>query len=166
MTGYVYIRREFQSVVTERRVQLDFGNYAGRDLADNLQEKLRSGSTITDGQYYVTYSTSTSTLRILNCSPSPDFQLATRQARLSAGTHAGISFGQNPQDANDVIGLDTNATSGASFLQLQNMVQLVPFQYVYLTSGSFGALNQSQTAIGMTDVLRRVPIEQPWGNLI
>ena len=85
---------------------------------------------------------------------------------MSAGTFAGISFGQNPQDANDVIGLDTNATNGANFVQLQNMIQLVPFQNVYLTSSSFGALNQSQTTTGMTDVLRRVPIEQPWGNLI
>ena len=46
------------------------------------------------------------------------------------------------------------------------MIQLVPFQNVHLTSSNFGALNQSQTTTGMTDVLRRVPIEQPWGNLI
>ena len=47
---YLYIRETFQSVVTDRRIQLDFGNYAGPDLAANLQEKLRNGSAITDGQ--------------------------------------------------------------------------------------------------------------------
>ena len=34
---YIYIREEFQTVVTERRIQLDVGNYAGPALAANRQ---------------------------------------------------------------------------------------------------------------------------------
>ena len=42
----------------------------------------------------------------------------------------------------------------------------MPFQNVYLTSSDFGGMDQSHGTNGETNMLRRIPIDQPWGNLI
>ena len=83
------------------------------------------------------------------------WHLATRTELLAVGPWGGVNFGQNPQDANDVIGYDSNRTTTPLALQLNNMVMLIPFQNVYLTSSDPGGLNQSQGTNGETNILRR-----------
>ncbi|MDA8582764.1 hypothetical protein N9L68_00995 [bacterium] len=162
---YIYISETFSGITLSFRSQIPYGNYAGVDLASALQTALRQHTIISDGSYVVTFDVNTGLLKITN-DGSGNWHIATRSQLLSAGSWGGVNFGQNPQDANDVIGYDSNATATALTLQLNNMVMLIPFQNVYLTSSSFGMMNQSQGTNGETNILRRIPIDQPWGNLI
>ena len=82
--------------------------------------------------------------------------------RVWAGTH----FGLNPHEANDALGLQRNYTTGGGTLSCHNMVQLMPHQNLFICSNTFGVLNQSQGPSGETIILRRIPIDQPWGNML
>ena len=163
---YIYMSETVGTATLSFRTQIAYGNYAGIDLAAALQTALRQHTIINPGQYSVNFDGNTGLLKITNDAGTGSWRLATRAELLAAGTWGGVNFGQNPQDANDVIGLDSNATATAISLQLNNMVMLIPFQNVYLTSSDFGGLNQSQETNGQTSILRRIPIDQPWGNLI
>ena len=163
---YIYISETVGTVTLSFRTQIAYGNYAGIDLAAALQTALRQHTIINPGQYSVNFDGNTGLLKITNDAGTGSWRLATRAELLAAGTWGGVNFGQNPQDANDVIGLNSNAVATPLTLQLNNMVMLIPFQNVYLTSSEFGGLNQSQGTNGETNILRRIPIDQPWGNLI
>ena len=163
---YIYISEIYNNITTAFRTQLAYVNYAGIDLAAALQTALRQNTTIADGNYSVNFNVNTGLIKITNDSGTGMWHLATRSELLAAGSWGGINFGQNPQDANDVIGHNSNAVATPLTLQLNDMVMLIPFQNVYLTSSDFGGLNQSQGTNGETNILRRIPIDQPWGNLI
>ena len=163
---YIFISETVGTTTFSFRTQIAYGNYAGIDLAAALQTALRQHTSINPGQYNVNFDVNTGLLKITNDSATGSWHLTTRAQLLAAGTWGGVNFGQNPQDANDVIGLNSNAVATPLTLQLNNMVMLIPFQNVYLTSSDFGGLNQSQGTNGETSILRRIPIDQPWGNLI
>lgn len=89
-----------------------------------------------------------------------------RASLLFLGSWAGHSIGANPQDANEVIGMDVTATWVANSLQCNSMVRLIPFQNVYIHPSEFGLPNQSQGPLGETSIVRRVPVDQSWCNII
>ena len=135
---YVYKSETYQGTTVSMRKEINHGNYSGIDLAAELQTALRHNSIITDGQYSVTFDANTGLLKVVNDSGNGMWQLATRAQLLAAGSWGGVSSGENPQDANDVIGYDSNATITPMTLQFNNMVMLIPFQNVYLMSSDFG----------------------------
>ena len=159
--SYIYISETNGTTTFSFRTQIAYGNYSGIDLAAALQTTLRQHSTISPGQYSVNFDGNTGLLKITHDSGTGNWHLATRAELLAVGTWGGVNFGQNPQDANDVIGLNSNAVATPLTLQLNNMVMLIPFQNVYLTSSDFGGLNQSLGTNGETSILRRIPIDQP-----
>ena len=136
---YVYVSESYGGATLSFRTQIPYGNYSGVDLAAALQGALRQHSAIPDGNYTVTFDVNTGLLKITN-DGTGSWLLATRSQLLSAGAWGGVNFGQNPQDACDVIGLASNATITPLTMQLNNMVMLIPFQNVYLTSSDFGCL--------------------------
>ena len=161
---FIYLREQNGAAVTDRRAQIAYGNYAGVDLATAVQAALQVNTALS-GSYTVTFNANKANLKI-TFSGTGTFLLGTRTALLTAGQWGGRNFGHNPQDANDVIGLSKDATTSSDSIEFNHMVQLMQFQNVHLTSSSFGNLNQSQGTNGETDIIRRVPIDQPWGNLI
>ena len=162
---YVYISETFSGITLSFRSQIPYGNYAGVDLASALQTALRQHTIMNDDNYVVTFDVNTGLLKITN-DGTGTWHVATISQLLPAGSWGGNNFGQKPQYANYVVGYDSNATTTALTLQLNNMVMLIPFQNVYLTSSDFGMMNQSQGMNGETNKLRMIPIDQPWGNLI
>ena len=75
-----------------------------------------------------------------------------------AGAHS-----LDPQEANNALGLQGNYTQAGGDLTCHNMVQLMPHQNLLICCNMFGNLNQSQGPPGETTILRRIPIDQPWG---
>ncbi|MDA8583349.1 hypothetical protein N9L68_03925 [bacterium] len=108
-----------------------------------LQTALKQHTIMNDGNESATFDVNTGLLEITN-DGTGTWHIATRSQLLSAGTLDGVSFGRNPQDANNVIGSDSNATSTLLTRQLDNAVMIIPFQHVYLTDSDFGMMNQSQ----------------------
>ena len=113
----------------------------------------------------MTYNSQTGKLSIYNPTTG-HFTMQTRAQLLAVGSWGGISFGTEPNDANSVIGFDSNATYVAGTLQCQNMVQLMPFQNVYICSSDFGMPNESPGPNGESHILRKVPVDQSWGNIL
>ena len=89
-----------------------------------------------------------------------------REQLIALGSWAGVSFGKEPNDANAVIGFDATSTYAGGAMQCQKMVRLMPFQNVYICSSDFGLPNQALGPNGESHVLRKVPVDQSWGNLL
>lgn len=157
--------RDLLGVTLSFESKIPYGNYAGVNLAPALQTALRQHLIMNDGNYAVTFDVNTGLLKITNDGTGTR-HIATISQLLSTGSWGRVDLGQNPQYANDVICYDSNATATALTIQLNNMAMLIPVQNVYLTSSEFGMMNQNQSTTGDTNILRRIPVDQPWGNLI
>lgn len=155
---------------TPRRASVAEGSYSAPDLAAAVQVALNHGTTLVDAagnatSYTVTYHIHRGTISIYNPSVG-SFAFGTTESLLSLGSWAGHNVGMIPADANEVIGLDMSATLTANTLQLNNLVRLLPFQNVYIHSSDFGLPNQSQGPDGQTSIIRRIPVDQAWGNIL
>ena len=105
------------------------------------------------------------TLSIANLTANVSFQIMCKATLLALGTWGGKHF-IDPREANDALGLQGNYTQVGGTLTCHNMVQLMPHQNLFICSNTFGNLNQSQGPSGETSILRRIPIDQPWGNML
>jgi hypothetical protein len=164
---FLYLKETDESSGTSEarvRAELPEGKYDGHTLAPAVVAALNHVKTASPN-YTCTYSEVTGRLSIHNSSPG-SFTLMTTDELLALGVWGSHHFGPDPQDANDVVGVASNKTFTTGTLYLQNMIRTMPFQNFFLCSSDFGTMNQSQGPSGETNILRRIPVNQPWGSLL
>ena len=153
------------AAVQDVRATIATGNYSAVELVTAVTNALNEGKSSTFPSYTVAYKPATGLLEISNPTTG-SFKIKTRAELLALGSWAGTSFGKEPNDACAVIGLDASATDAQGKLSCKNLVSLMPLRNVYLCSSDFGLPNQSIGPSGQTYILRKVPVEQSWGNLL
>ena len=166
---YIYLQETVGGLTHKSIATLAEGNFNLVDLATNLKEALHvaknAGMT---ANYMVTGDVPTNTLSITNLTANSSFQIMDKATLLALGTWAGTHF-IAPQEANDALGLQGNYTQTNAHpqtLTCHNMIQTMPHQNLFICFNNFGNLYQSQGPSGVTSILRRIPIDQAWGNLL
>lgn len=161
----LYVSETVGSASTEHTYFLQEGNYTGQALAGLLAATLNGNKTLpTD--YFCTYNDNTGKLTITN--NTPDFVIQTREALLGSPWNGGapLTLG-GMRDCNDVIGNVAGATGVvAGVLQMGGFVDLIPYKNLFLCSSTFGNLGQVLGPVGQGDIIRRVAVTAPFGNLI
>ena len=165
---YIYLKEYPQSTSTvfyAARAELPEGSYNSTTLAAAVAAALSLVRTLAS-TYSCVCSELTGRLSIYNGTTGSSFTLMTTDELLALGVWGSANFGTNPQDANDVLGVSNNKTFSTGTLYLHDMVRTMPFQNLFLCSSDFGTMNQSQGPSGETNILRRIPVNQPWGSLL
>ena len=166
---YIYLQETVGTSTYKSIATLTEGDFNLIDLATNLKEALNVAKHATmTTNYTVTGDVPTNALSITNLTAGSSFQIMDKQTLLAVGTWGGTNF-IDPQEANDALGLQGNYTQTNAHpqtLTCHNMVQTMPHQNLFICSNTFGNLNQSQGPSGETSILRRIPIDQPWGNML
>ena len=150
--------------VTDVRATIATGSYSGFDLATAVQTALNDSKNWSTS-YTVTYNSHTGKLSIYNPTQGY-FGIVTREQLLTLGSWAGVPFGKEPNDANAVIGFDATGTYAGGAMQCAKMVRLMPNQNVYICNSDFGLPNQALGPNGESHILRKVCVDQSWGNLL
>jgi len=150
--------------VTDVRATIANGSYSGVDLATAVQTALNNSKNW-GTSYTVTYHIHKGTLSIYNPTQGY-FGIMLREQLIALGSWAGVPFGKEPNDANAVIGFDATGTYGGGAMTMTKMVQLMPAQNAYLCSSDFGLPNQALGPNGETHILRKICVDQSWGNLL
>ena len=71
------------------------------------------------------------------------------------------------RDCNDVIGNVAGSTGvAAGVLQMGGFVDLIPYNDLFLCSSTFCSLGQALGPVVQGDIIRRVAVTAPFGNLI
>ena len=161
----LYVTETDQATLTEHTYLLQEGNYTGTSLANKMRDTLNANKTLPT-EYSVTYDDTIGKLTISN--PTPDFMVMTREALIGTSWNGGAPLTrEDVRDCNDVIGNVAGSTTVvAGVLQMGGFVDLIPYKNLFLCSSTFGNLGQVLGPVGQGDIIRRVAVTAPFGNLI
>ena len=162
----LYVSEQVGPTMTEHTYLLQEGNYTGQTLATLLAATLNGPTKTLPTTYSVTFDENIGKLTITNL--SPDFIIFAREALV--GNHwngsAPLTL-QDVRDCNDVIGNMSGSTQTiASVHQMGGFIDLIPYKNLFLCSSTFGNLGQVLGPVGQGDIIRRVAVTAPFGNLI
>ena len=162
----LYVSEQVGPTMTEHTYLLQEGNYTGQTLASLLATTLNGPTKTLPTDYTVAYDENIGKLTISNV--SPDFIIFTREALV--GNHwngsAPLTL-QDVRDCNDVIGNMSGSTQTiAGVHQMGGFIDLIPYKNLFLCSSTFGNLGQVLGPVGQGDIIRRVAVTAPFGNLI
>ena len=92
----------------------------------------------------------------------------TRDALVGTSWNGGAPLTiRGVRDCNDVIGNAAGSTQViAGVLQMAGFIDLIPYKNLFLCSSTFGNLGQVLGPVGQGDIIRRVAVTAPFGNLI
>ena len=152
--------------MTEHTYLLQEGNYTGQTLATLLAATLNGPSKTLPTAYSVAFDENIGKLTITNL--TPDFTIQNREALNGANWGGGAPLNrENMRDCNDVIGNVAGSTQVvAGVLQMGGFIDLLPYKNLFLCSSTFGNLGQVLGPVGQGDIIRRVAVTAPFGNLI
>ena len=161
----LYVSETVGSTTTEHTYLLPQANYTGQALANTLQSTLNIHKTLPTA-YTVLFEDNIGKLTISN--PTPDFIIMTREALVGTSWNGGAPLTiRDVRDCNDVIGNTAGSTRVvAGVLQCAGFIDLIPYKNLFLCSSTFGNLGQVLGAVGQGDIIRRVAVTAPFGNLI
>ena len=161
----LYVSETVGSTTTEHTYLLPEANYTGQSLANTLQSTLNTHKTLSTN-YTVLFEDNIGKLTISN--PTPDFIIMTRDALVGTSWNGGAPLTiRDVRDCNDVIGNTAGSSSVvAGVLQCAGFVDLIPYKNLFLCSSTFGNLGQVLGPVGQGDIIRRVAVTAPFGNLI
>ena len=163
---YLYIQETVGGSTYESIATLEEGNYNLVDLATKLRQALNAAQSAgMTSNYTVINSVPNNTLSITKLTANASFQIMDKATLLALGTWGGTHF-IDPREANAALGLQGNYTQAGGTTTCHNMAQMMPHQNLFICFNTFGVLNQSQGPSGETSILRRIPIDQPWGNML
>ena len=161
----LYVSETVGTTTTEHTYLLPEANYTGQALANTLQSTLNTNKTLPTA-YTVLFEDNTGMLAISN--PTPDFIIMTRDALVGTSWNGGAPLTiRDVRDCNDVIGNVSGSTNViAGVLQMAGFIDLIPYKNLFLCSSTFGNLGQVLGPVGQGDIIRRIAVTAPFGNLI
>ena len=160
----LYVSETVGSTTTEHTYLLQEGNYTCQSLGNTLRT-LNTNKTLATG-YTVTCEENIGKLAMSNS--TPHFISMTRDALIGTSWNGGAPLTrEDVRDCNDVIGNVAGSTTVvAGVLQMGGFVDLIPYKNLFLCSSTFGNLGQVLGPVGQGDIIRRIAVTAPMGNLI
>ena len=161
----LYVSETVGNNTNEQTYLLPEGNYTGQSLANTLTSTLNTNKTLPTN-YNVIYEENIGKLTISN--NTPDYIIMTREALVGTSWNGGAPLTiRDVRDCNDVIGNVAGSTQViAGVLQMAGFIDLIPYKNLFLCSSTFGNLGQAHGPVGQGDIIRRVAVTAPFGNLI
>ena len=154
--------------VTEHIYTLNEGNYTGSQLAQHVQDKINSNSSLNQ-PYSVSYEEKTGKITISNNGGNIAIPTRNELIELRQGSFpwANQTLETDLRDCHDVIGFNTtNNESSAGVLVTEGFVDLMPYKNLFLCSSSIGNMG---TVVGpnlQDDIIRRIAVTSGFGNVI
>ena len=155
--------------VQGRIYTLPEGNLTGTQLAQLVQDTINSDHTLSQ-PFSVAFEEKTGKLTISNS--SGNFAIPTRD-QLNHLSDIGATWGNQTlqrgdlRDCHDVIGFNTTANNSVSgVLVTEGFVDLLPYKNLFLCSSTIGNLGTVLGPVGQGDIIRRIAVTAPFGNLI
>ena len=156
------------SNVVEHIYTLDEGSYTGSQLAQLMQDKINANKSRSQ-PFSVSYDDKTGDITISNTSGNIAIPTRNRliELRRINGTWANQALETDLRDCHDVIGFNTTSNGSTSgVLVTESLVNLMPYNHLFLCSSSIGKMGTVAGTNMQDDIIRRIAVTSGFGNII